>query len=49
MQVILALSDARNTELVTDVQAHVSDVMDIAIQTDGHQCSGFVSQVTTST
>jgi len=49
MQVILVLSNARNTEFVTDVQAHVSDVMDIAMQTDGYQCSGFVSQVTTGT
>ena len=45
----MVLSDARNTELVTDVQAHVSNVMDITMQTDGHQCSGFVSQVTTGT
>jgi hypothetical protein len=49
VQLILALNDARNTELVTDMQAHVSDVMAIAIQTDGHQDSGFVSQVTTGT
>jgi hypothetical protein len=49
VQVILALGDARNVELVTDVQAHVSDVMDMAMQTDGLQCSGFVSQVTTGT
>ena len=44
MQVILALGDARNVE-----KAHVSDVMDMAMQTDGLQCSGFVSQVTTGT
>jgi len=49
VQLILALSDARNTELVTDMQAHVSDVIDIAMQTDGHQCSGFISQMTTGT
>jgi len=49
VQIILTLSDARNAEVVTDMQSRVSDVLDIAVQTDGHQYSGFVSQVTTST
>jgi hypothetical protein len=49
VQVILLLSDAGNAELVTDMQVHVTNVMDIAMQTDGYQCSGFVSQVTAGT
>jgi hypothetical protein len=49
VQIIPTWSDARNAELVTDMQSHVSDVLDIAVQTDGHQYSGFVSQMTTNT